>query len=212
MGDLKTSQKRNPTLTYLPHFQFHASISLTPHASITPSLTHTSLHQSTSATGLHTPASTRRPPRLLHIPHRGTAHTYSLSRLTASTPHESASTCRPSHVVLPTQLDLFILTAVWLATCARCSIEDGQDIIGEMAAILCSAKMLARLLLLLAGAGSRRSALAAIASLLASTSSVTALGCSTSSSMTASGSATSESASFRMILLGRCWLMLRQEF
>ena len=62
--------------------------------------------------GLHG-YSTRRAPQLLHIPHRGTAHTYSLSRLTASTPHESASTCRPSHVVLPTQLDLFILTVTF---------------------------------------------------------------------------------------------------
>ena len=126
----------SPSRLHLPLSQTHTKLPSLP-------LTHTSIHQSTSATGLHTPASTATPhlphlshasrltppslslidshkasithshtpasisrhlppastcrrPQLLHIP-----HTYSLSRLTASTPHKSASaaasTCRPPH-------------------------------------------------------------------------------------------------------------------
>ena len=101
-------------LPYLPHFHLHASISFMPHASITP-LTHTNLHQSTSATGLHG-YSTRRAPQLLHIPHSPhvftvTPHSFHSTQIyLCCRLHMSAFTHRPPHAVPPTRLDLFILT------------------------------------------------------------------------------------------------------
>ena len=114
----------SPSHLHLPHLSSSSSViflichlhllhtsRLMPHASITLSytkppslpLTHTSLHQSTSTTNLHTLASTCRPPWLLHT--------------LASTPNESASaatsTCRPPHAVLLTRVDLFILTVTF---------------------------------------------------------------------------------------------------
>ena len=120
----------SPSHLHLPHLSsssFVISISFTPHASCLtpPSLSLTqSLHHSLS----HTPASISRhlPPTSTLWPlHAGlhiysiypTTHTYSLSRLTASTPNESASaatsTCRPPHAVLLTRVDLFILTVTF---------------------------------------------------------------------------------------------------
>ena len=110
----------SPSRLHLPHLSsssFVISISFTPHASCLtpPSLSLTqSLHHSLSHT--HQPPSVD----ICHRPPHSSLHSYStrwppysLSRLTASTPHESAfaaaSTCWPPHAVLPTRLELFIL-------------------------------------------------------------------------------------------------------
>ena len=119
---MKKKKIKTLPLPYLPHFHLHSITPSLLHASITlshtkpPSLPckHTILHQLTSATGLHTLSSTATPHASLHsYSTYPTAHTYSLplsqpplDPLTASTPHESASTaasaCWPSHAGLPT--------------------------------------------------------------------------------------------------------------
>ena len=98
----------SPSRLHLPHLSsssFVISISFTPHASITLSytkppslpLTHTSLHQSTSTTNLHTLASTRRPPWLLHT---------SASTSTPYTPQPTHIHCHASQPPLQTNLPL----------------------------------------------------------------------------------------------------------
>ncbi|KAL0002169.1 hypothetical protein SO802_015950 [Lithocarpus litseifolius] len=76
-----------------------------------------------------------------------------------------------------------------------------------MATILCLAKMLARLLLLPAGAGSRRNVLAAIASLLASTSSVTTSGSTSSVTASRSTSSSAGAGSWRSALAATASLL-----
>ena len=111
---MKIKKIKTLPLPYLPHFQLHALISLTPpslslrdshKASITPSHT----HQPPSVDICH------RPPQLLHIPH---SHTFTVMPNSLHSTqiclccrlHMPAFTRRPPHAVLPTRLDLFILT------------------------------------------------------------------------------------------------------
>ena len=108
----------SPSHLHLPHLSSSSSViflichlhllhtsRLMPHASITLSytkppslpLTHTSLHQSTSTTNLHTLASTRRPPWLLHT---------SASTSTPYTPQPTHIHCHASQPPLQTNLPL----------------------------------------------------------------------------------------------------------
>ena len=120
-------------ICHLPHLSSPSPSHLTPHASrlhhslshkasITPSHTHqppsVDIYHQPPHFGLYMPASMATPHVGLHIYSiYPTTHTYSLSRLTASTPNESASaatsTCRPPHAVLLTRVDLFILTVIF---------------------------------------------------------------------------------------------------